>query len=75
MKREKLPLTPDTVRTGVRGELQHFPPYHDRVWRWSVQVSVTEVVDVLCAEDFMPTKNHGQHIGKHAARCRTAYFS
>ena len=62
MKREKLPLEPDATRTGVHGKLQHFRPDHDRVWRRGVQVSVTEIVDVLYAENFVPTKNHAQRV-------------
>ena len=75
MKREKLPRVPNTIHPNVRGELQHFRPYHDRIRRRSVQMSVTEVVDVLCAEDFVPAKNYGQHIGRHAAQRKTANFS
>lgn len=75
MKHEKLPRIPNTVRTCVRCELQHFRLYHDWVRRRSVQMSVTEVVDILYAEDFMPAKNHGQHIDGHAAHRKTADFS
>ena len=55
MKRERLPLEPNATRSGVHSELQHFRPDHDRVRRRSVQVSVTEIVDVLYAEEFVPT--------------------
>ena len=52
----KNPLEPAIVRIGVRGELQHFRSDHYRVWRWSVQMPITEIVDVLCAKGFMPAR-------------------
>ena len=67
MKSEKLLLEPTNTRAGVHGELQHFRPDHDRVWRRSVQVSVTEIVDVLCAEGLVPMKKHVQYVKRRGA--------
>jgi len=65
MKSEKLPLEPNATCTGIHGQLQYFRPDHDRVWRRSVQVSVTEIVDVFNAENFVPAKNHAQRVNVH----------
>ena len=43
----KSPLKPNVAHTSIRGEWQYFRPNHDRVWRRSVQVSVTEIVGIL----------------------------
>jgi len=50
MKHERLPLEPNATHTGVHGEPQRFRLDHDRVRRRSVQMSVTEIVDVLYVE-------------------------
>jgi len=75
MKRGKSPLEPSVARTSIRGERQYFCPDRDRVWRRSVQVSVTEIVGVLVAEGFMPMNEHVQRVMGDDAEGGTTHFS
>lgn len=75
MKREKSPLEPDTTHTGIRDKRHHIRSDHNRVWRWSVQVSVTEIVDVLRAVSFMPTNKRVQMSKGTELRDGTTHFS